>query len=114
MRAASRGGRGVPLRRRLQVRKGKAELRETPKEVRPPPPLHSPPPPSHSPPPSVALVVCTTLSVSSTEDGELVLWGAARCAAADDHQGERTVLSLAHEDEEPAGPVHRLGQVKYK
>ena len=71
------------------------------------PSSHSPPPPSPSPPPSVALV-STALSVPSNQDGELVLRGAARCAAADDHQGERTVLSLAYEDEEPAGHVRCL------
>ena len=44
------------------------------------------------------------------EDGELILWGAARSAAADDHQGKRAVLSLANEDEVPAGHARRLGR----
>ena len=33
-----------------------------------------------------AALVSTALSVPSNQDGELVLRGAARCAAADDHQ----------------------------
>ena len=36
---------------------------------------------------------------------------AAAAAAADDHQRERAVLTLAHEDEVPAGHPLRLGRV---
>ena len=50
---------------------------------------------------SVSLV--SLCAAPPDEDGELILWGAARSAAADDHQGKRAVLSLANEDEVPAG-----------
>ena len=58
----------------------------------------------------VSTAFCATASsAAADENGELVRRGGARSAAADNHERERAVLALAHEDKVPTEHALCLG-----
>ena len=60
----------------------------------------------------VSTAFCATASsAAADENGELVRRGGARSAAADNHERERAVLALAHEDKVPTEHALRLRRV---